>query len=94
MFQRLSTQNLLTLVECLLKSHAMAQNLSANSAAQRNLVWKATFKGRAKPNLQKMEAHSIHCALNIIFQLYAQTTEPEMLPIFKEKLQRFLKKFN
>jgi brefeldin A-inhibited guanine nucleotide-exchange protein len=88
MFQRLSTQNLLRLVDCLVKSHSMTRHLSTNTAAQRNLLWKATFKGRAKPNLQKLEAHSIHCALNIQFQLYAQTREANLVPMFREQLQK------
>lgn len=92
MFQYLSTQNLMCLADALLKSHSMARRLSSNSAAQRNLLWKATFKGRSKPNMQKLEAHSIHCALNILFQLYAQcsSSEIEILEMFRKQLERFL----
>ncbi|KAF7638012.1 SEC7 domain-containing protein [Meloidogyne graminicola] len=93
MFQYLSTQNLMCLADALLKSHSMARRLSSNSAAQRNLLWKATFKGRSKPNMQKLEAHSIHCALNILFQLYAQcsSSEIEILEMFRKQLERTVK---
>ena len=78
------------LADALLRSHSMARRLSSNTTAQRNLLWKATFKGRSKPNMQKLEAHSIHCALNILFQLYAQSSngEPEIVEMFKKQLQK------
>ncbi|KAL7074646.1 hypothetical protein ACQ4LE_005574 [Meloidogyne hapla] len=93
MFQYLSTQNLMCLADALLGSHAMARRLSSNTAAQRNLLWKATFKGRSKPNMQKLEAHSIHCALNILFQLYSQSSnvEPEIVEMFRKQLQKTVK---
>nr|CAD2199146.1 unnamed protein product [Meloidogyne enterolobii] len=52
MFQYLSTKNLMCLADALLRSHSMARRLSSNTTAQRNLLWKATFKGRSKPNMQ------------------------------------------
>uniref|UniRef100_A0A915M4D6 SEC7 domain-containing protein n=1 Tax=Meloidogyne javanica TaxID=6303 RepID=A0A915M4D6_MELJA len=93
MFQYLSTKNLMCLADALLRSHSMARRLSSNTTAQRNLLWKATFKGRSKPNMQKLEAHSIHCALNILFQLYAQSSngEPEVVEMFKKQLQKTVK---
>ncbi|CAK5020623.1 unnamed protein product [Meloidogyne enterolobii] len=93
MFQYLSTKNLMCLADALLRSHSMARRLSSNTTAQRNLLWKATFKGRSKPNMQKLEAHSIHCALNILFQLYAQSSngEPEIVEMFKKQLQKTVK---
>uniref|UniRef100_A0A914L7K4 SEC7 domain-containing protein n=2 Tax=Meloidogyne TaxID=189290 RepID=A0A914L7K4_MELIC len=93
MFQYLSTKNLMCLADALLRSHSMARRLSSNTTAQRNLLWKATFKGRSKPNMQKLEAHSIHCALNILFQLYAQSSngEPEIIEMFKKQLQKTVK---
>uniref|UniRef100_A0A914NE75 SEC7 domain-containing protein n=1 Tax=Meloidogyne incognita TaxID=6306 RepID=A0A914NE75_MELIC len=84
------TKKLMCLADALLRSHSMARRLSSNTTAQRNLLWKATFKGRSKPNMQKLEAHSIHCALNILFQLYAQSSngEPEIIEMFKKQLQK------
>ncbi|KAL3103638.1 hypothetical protein niasHS_000274 [Heterodera schachtii] len=92
MFQHISTPNLLRIVDCLLKSHTMARQLSTNASAQRNLLWKATFKGRSKPNLPKLEAHSMHCALNILLQLFAsQNTPTEFVPAIREQLHRTVK---
>lgn len=109
MFHFVSTPLLLRIVNSLLNSHSMARQLATNTSAQRNLLWKATFKGRSKPNLQKLEgivpfadshpptvpifcfsAHSMHCALNILFQLYAQNAiQPDLLNQLREQLQRF-----
>jgi len=72
MFPHFTDDQLIRLVDCLLATHAMARHYN-NSAAQRTILWKAAFKGKVKPNLQKLEAHSIHCALNTLFQLYGQT---------------------
>lgn len=110
MFHFVSTPLLLRIVNSLLNSHSMARQLATNTSAQRNLLWKATFKGRSKPNLQKLEgivpfadshpptvpifcfsAHSMHCALNILFQLYAQNAiQPDLLNQLREQLQRSL----
>ncbi len=40
MFQYMSTEHLLVMVECLAKSHQFARQFN-NNAAQRNILWKA-----------------------------------------------------
>uniref|UniRef100_A0A915EQS2 Mon2/Sec7/BIG1-like HDS domain-containing protein n=1 Tax=Ditylenchus dipsaci TaxID=166011 RepID=A0A915EQS2_9BILA len=70
MYSQLSEEQLTSLAECLMKSHSMAR-LYNNNHTQRTILWKAAFKGKAKPNLQKLDAHSMHCVLNILFHLYS-----------------------
>jgi len=69
MYSYMSTSILLQLSDCLLESHEFAKSFNLN-ANQRNLLWKAGFLGNSKPNLLSQEAHSITCALRILFKLY------------------------
>ncbi|CAL1541394.1 unnamed protein product, partial [Lymnaea stagnalis] len=52
MYQYLSSGQLLLFVDCLLESHRFAKSFNSNHE-QRNILWKAGFKGKAKPNLLK-----------------------------------------
>lgn len=69
--------HLMSLVECLLKSHAIAKQFNTDST-QRAILWKASFKGNRKPNLLKQETNSVHGALNILFRLYSETIDEVM----------------
>lgn len=86
MFNRLSVKNLQRMVDCLLKSYAQAR-CCTNNAVKRTIFWKAAFKGRSKPNLQKLEAHSIHCVLNILFQLYTAGNNDSVAEEFRGQLE-------
>ncbi|OAD52521.1 Brefeldin A-inhibited guanine nucleotide-exchange protein 1 [Eufriesea mexicana] len=70
MYCALTTTHLLQLVECLLKSHRFAKSFNSNHD-QRNVLWKAGFRGNVKPNLLKQETQSLACALRILFKMYS-----------------------
>lgn len=57
------------MVDCLSKSHHFARQFNTNST-QRNVLWKAGFRGSVRPHLQKQETQSLACALRILFHLY------------------------
>ncbi|VDN96225.1 unnamed protein product [Rodentolepis nana] len=63
-----SYENRLTLVQCLMESHRFAKLFNSN-IEQRNILWEAGFKAKAKPNLLKQETHSLSTALRILFIL-------------------------
>ena len=69
MFQYMSTEHLLLMVDCLAKSHQFAKEFNAN-ATQRNILWKAGFRGPVRPNLLKQETQSLACAMRVLFRLY------------------------
>lgn len=70
MFERLTSARLLVLLDCLLRSHAFAQEFNANMDL-RTRLWKAGFmKNRSKPNLLKQETTALGCALRIMFRIY------------------------
>lgn len=69
MYCALTTNHLLLLVECLLRSHRFSKNFNSNHE-QRNVLWKASFRGNMKPNLLKQETQSLACALRILFKMY------------------------
>lgn len=70
MYCSLTANHLLRLVECLLKSHRFAKNFNSNHE-QRNVLWKAGFRGNVKPSLMKQETQSLACALRILFKMYS-----------------------
>ncbi|KYM83713.1 Brefeldin A-inhibited guanine nucleotide-exchange protein 1 [Atta colombica] len=70
MYCALTTNHLLQLVECLLRSHRFAKSFNSNHE-QRNVLWKASFRGNMKPNLLKQETQSLACALRILFKMYS-----------------------
>lgn len=69
MFRYMSTEHLLMMVDCLSKSHRFARQFNTNST-QRNVLWKAGFRGPVRPNLLKQETQSLACAVRILFRLY------------------------
>lgn len=69
MYRYLNAGQLFYLVDCLLESHLFAKTFNSNSE-QRNLLWKAGFKGKAKPNLLKQETQSLACTVRILFRMY------------------------
>ncbi|TGZ75528.1 hypothetical protein CRM22_000299 [Opisthorchis felineus] len=74
MYSSLSPQHRLALARCLLESHAFAKKFNSNDE-QRNVLFEAGFKVKAKPNLLKQETHSLLCALRILFPLAEQETD-------------------
>ncbi|CAH8676641.1 unnamed protein product [Schistosoma rodhaini] len=74
MYPHLSPQQRLTLAKCLLDSHAFAKKFNSDDE-QRNILFQAGFKVKAKPNLLKQETHSLLCALRILFRLAEEASD-------------------
>ncbi|CAF4450349.1 unnamed protein product, partial [Adineta steineri] len=70
MYNNMHIDQLLLLIDCLIESHMFARTFNSNHE-QRNLLWKAGYRGKAKPNLLSQETHSIACAIRILFRLYS-----------------------
>ncbi|XP_071174022.1 brefeldin A-inhibited guanine nucleotide-exchange protein 1-like isoform X5 [Mytilus edulis] len=97
MYQFLSSQQLLMLADCLLESHKFAKDFNSNHE-QRNVLWKAGFRGKAKPNLLKQETQSLACVFRILFRMYNDDArrgewsqiENKIISVCKESLEYFL----
>uniref|UniRef100_A0A8D8CN02 Brefeldin A-inhibited guanine nucleotide-exchange protein 2 n=1 Tax=Culex pipiens TaxID=7175 RepID=A0A8D8CN02_CULPI len=97
MYSYLNTPHLLQLIDCLLQSHRFAKKFNSNHD-QRNVLWKAGFKGSLKPNLLKQETQSLACVLRILFKMYSdesrrrdwQDIEKRLIAVCTEALDYFL----
>ncbi|KAK3864361.1 hypothetical protein Pcinc_029956 [Petrolisthes cinctipes] len=85
MYRHLSGQQLFTLLDCLIASHSFAKAFNSNHE-QRNLLWKAGFRGSVKPNLLKQETQSLACALRILFRMLADPSREQEWPQVQERL--------
>ena len=85
MYQYVSTTHLLLMVKYLAKSHHFARQFNTN-AVQRNVLWKAGFRGSVRPNLLKQETQSLACALRILFRLYDDETRRDEWSDVTDKL--------
>ncbi|KAI8426603.1 hypothetical protein MSG28_005386 [Choristoneura fumiferana] len=96
MYRLLSSPHLLRLVDCLLCSHRFAKTFNTNNA-QRNVLWKANFKGSVKPNMLKQETQSLACALRVLFKMHgdesrrahAAAVQARLLAVCCEALEYF-----
>ncbi|XP_025110208.1 brefeldin A-inhibited guanine nucleotide-exchange protein 1-like isoform X2 [Pomacea canaliculata] len=79
MYQFLSSPQLFMFTDCLLQSHRFAKQFNANHE-QRNILWKAGFKGKAKPNLLKQETQSLACLFRILFRMYNDEARMDAWP--------------
>ncbi|XP_055548277.1 brefeldin A-inhibited guanine nucleotide-exchange protein 1 [Wyeomyia smithii] len=97
MYSYLNTPHLLQLIDCLLQSHRFAKKFNSNHE-QRNVLWKAGFKGSLKPNLLKQETQSLACVLRILFKMYSdesrrrdwQDIEKRLIAVCTEAFDYFL----
>ncbi|XP_026480645.1 brefeldin A-inhibited guanine nucleotide-exchange protein 1 [Ctenocephalides felis] len=97
MYRLLSSPHLIQLTECLMQSHRFAKVFNANHE-QRNLLWRAGFKGSIKPNLMKQETQSLACVLRILFKMYGDEArrrdwaqvQSQLIIVSKEALEYFL----
>ncbi|EAT34779.1 AAEL013012-PA, partial [Aedes aegypti] len=97
MYSYLNTPHLLQLIDCLMQSHRFAKKFNSNHE-QRNVLWKAGFKGSLKPNLLKQETQSLACVLRILFKMYSdesrrrdwQDIEQRLIAVCTEALDYFL----
>lgn len=85
MYPYLTSPQLLQLVDCLLESHRFAKSFNSNHE-QRNLLWKASFRGNVKPNLLTQESHSLACTLRILFRMYTDDSRRDAWPLVQRKL--------
>ncbi|XP_072399618.1 brefeldin A-inhibited guanine nucleotide-exchange protein 1 isoform X2 [Diabrotica undecimpunctata] len=85
MYKLLSSPHLLQLTECLLQSHRFAKAFNIDHD-QRNLLWKAGYKGSAKPNLLKQETQSLACLMRILFKMYCDEDRQEHWSVIETKL--------
>ncbi|XP_043188621.1 brefeldin A-inhibited guanine nucleotide-exchange protein 1-like isoform X1 [Amphibalanus amphitrite] len=85
MYPYLSAPQLFQLIDCLMQSHRFAKRFNADHD-QRNLLWRAGFKGNAKPNLLKQETQSLACALRILFRLYTDEARRAEWPQVQQRL--------
>ncbi|KAJ8930997.1 hypothetical protein NQ314_016167, partial [Rhamnusium bicolor] len=85
MYRLLSSPHLLQLTECLLQSHRFSKAFNLNHE-QRNLLWKAGYKGSVKPNLLKQETQSLACSLRILFKMYCDEGRQKHWPVIETKL--------
>lgn len=85
MYRLLSSPHLLRLVECLMCSHRFAKTFNTNNA-QRNVLWKANFKGSVKPNMLKQETQSLACVLRILFKMYSDDARRDHWPAVQKNL--------
>ncbi|CAG9761800.1 unnamed protein product [Ceutorhynchus assimilis] len=85
MYRLLSSPHLLKLTECLQQSHRFAKAFNLNHE-QRNLLWKAGYRGSVKPNLLKQETQSLACLLRILFKMYCDEGRREHWHVIEEKL--------
>ncbi|XP_011550396.3 brefeldin A-inhibited guanine nucleotide-exchange protein 1 [Plutella xylostella] len=85
MYRLLSSPHLLRLVECLMCSHRFAKTFNTNNA-QRNILWKANFKGSVKPNMLKQETQSLACVLRILLKMYSDEARRDSWPAVQTSL--------
>ncbi|XP_077296772.1 ADP ribosylation factor guanine nucleotide exchange factor Sec71 [Arctopsyche grandis] len=97
MYRLLSSPHLFQLTDCLLQSHRFAKAFNSNNE-QRNILWKANFKGSVKPNLLKQESQSLACVLRILLKMYSDESrrsdwpriEQRLISVSKEALEYFI----
>lgn len=85
MYRLLSSPHLIQLTECLMQSHRFAKAFNADHE-QRNLLWKAGFKGSVKPNLLKQETQSLACVLRILLKMYGDEGRRDDWPAIQKRL--------
>ncbi|XP_061181615.1 brefeldin A-inhibited guanine nucleotide-exchange protein 1-like isoform X3 [Saccostrea echinata] len=97
MYQFLASDQLFLLADCLLESHKFAKAFNSNHE-QRNILWKAGFRGKAKPNLLKQETQSLACLFRILFRMYNDESrmdawkdvENMLITVCRESLEYYL----
>lgn len=85
MYPYLSSDQMLQLVDCLLKSHRFSTAFNS-SHEQRNMLWKAGFHGNVKPNLLTQEAQSLACSLRILYRMYSDNSRQDAWGAVQNKL--------
>ncbi|CAF4230099.1 unnamed protein product, partial [Rotaria sp. Silwood2] len=90
MYAYMSFDQLILLVDCLIESHMFARTFNSNNE-QRNLLWKAGYRGKAKPNLLTQETNSIACAFRILFRLYSDQKHINSNDLLKRRILKLIR---
>jgi brefeldin A-inhibited guanine nucleotide-exchange protein len=93
MYVHLSSEQLFSLIECLDESFHFSRKFNSDHE-QRNILWKAGFKGRDKPNLLKHETQSLACMLRILFKMLNDEARRDYHPRVQERLIKSVLKDN
>jgi hypothetical protein len=87
MFECLTSERLLLLLDCLLKSYTFARDFNADDGI-RTALWQAGFmRNRSKPNLLKQETTSLGCSLRILFRMYEAESRKAMWADIEDRIQ-------
>ncbi|CAH1119686.1 unnamed protein product [Phaedon cochleariae] len=97
-YRLLGAPHLMRLADCLLQSHRFAKTFNLDHD-QRNLLWKAGYRGPAKPDLLEQETQSLACLLRILFKMYGDegrrqhwpAVEATLISVCREALDYFLR---
>eukprot|EP01135_Chromosphaera_perkinsii_P000995 Nk52_evm9s156 gene=Nk52_evmTU9s156 len=84
MYQYMSSQHILLLLDSLKLSHEFAKNFNANHELRTSL-WRAGFM-KQLPNLLKQETSSVGCMLKILFRLYGDEDCHEIWPLVEKRI--------
>ncbi|CAD5207446.1 unnamed protein product [Bursaphelenchus okinawaensis] len=87
-YAHVPTKVLLSIVDEMKRSHDVAR-LFNTVQKYRNILFKATLKIKDlknKPNMLKLESHSIHCALNVLHRLYADCQDKSEILDMRNRL--------
>lgn len=93
MYVHLSNEQLFLLLDCLEETYEFSRQFNCNSE-QRNILWKAGFKGKDKPNLLKHETQSLACMLRILFKMFNDESKRDYSAKIQERLARYYKYSN
>ncbi|CAL8096814.1 unnamed protein product [Orchesella dallaii] len=85
MYTFLSNANLFLLLDCLSEAHRFATVFNLDNE-QRNMLWKAGFKGQTKPNLIPQETQSLATSLRILFRMYLDESRTESFEEIEKRL--------
>ena len=88
MYVHLNNEQLFLLLDCLEETYEFSRQFNCNSE-QRNILWKAGFKGRDKPNLLKHETQSLACMLRILFKMYNDESKRDYSSNIQLRLARY-----
>ncbi|KAH7974860.1 hypothetical protein HPB49_020446 [Dermacentor silvarum] len=90
MYSFLTSGQLLQLVDCLLESHRFAKAFNSDSE-QRNLLWRAGFRGNVKPNLltQRLDDERFRAHASVYYPYLCELTCMEVKPAIRAVLRKF-----
>ncbi|KAK3893155.1 hypothetical protein Pcinc_003025 [Petrolisthes cinctipes] len=85
MYNNFTTQQIFTLIDCLLEMHGFAKHFNSNHN-QRHLLQRAGIRGSLRPNLLQQETCALACALRILFRMLADPSRQHQKTQVEERL--------